>query len=90
MFLELFIPFLIAVLMGMGIGGGGLFVIYLTLCLNYGQVLAQGTNLIFFVLSILFSNLVHNVNPKIPKILLGALLIVSGIYAFIRNIKIKK
>ena len=43
--------FLIAALMGMGVGGGGLFVIFLTLCLDYPQPLAQGTNLLFFVIT---------------------------------------
>ena len=43
--------FLISALMGMGVGGGGLFVIYLTLCLGYPQILAQGTNLFFFVVA---------------------------------------
>ena len=43
--------FLISALMGMGVGGGGLFVIYLTLCLSYPQILAQGTNLFFFVIA---------------------------------------
>ena len=65
MMLELIIPFLIAVLMGMGIGGGGFLVIYLTLCLNYPQILAQGTNLAFFVLCNVFAVLVHIIKRRI-------------------------
>lgn len=57
--------FLISVLMGMGVGGGGLFVIFLTLCLNYGQILAQGTNLAFFILSAVASLFVHFKKRKI-------------------------
>ena len=53
------IPFLISALMGMGVGGGGLFVIFLTMCLNYGQIYAQGTNLVFFIIAILSSIFVH-------------------------------
>ena len=45
--------------MGLGIGGGGFFVIYLTLCRNYDQILAQGTNLLFFLVSAFSSLAVH-------------------------------
>ncbi len=112
--------FLISALMGMGLGGGGLFVIYLTLCLNYEQIMAQGTNLVFFIISavssilihlrkrkirlmqvgtliafgslgcIIFSRLANSIDPKIPKITLGALLIGSGIYTLFNNIFSKK
>ncbi len=112
--------FTISALMGMGIGGGGLFVIFLTLCLNYGQILAQGTNLLFFIISAIsscfihlkrrkirftqvglliafgsvgsfvFSHLVNHIDPKIPRIALGILLILSGIYTLINSLLIKK
>ena len=49
----------VATLMGMGVGGGGLLVIFLTLCLNYPQILAQGTNLVFFLFVGVASVLVH-------------------------------
>ena len=55
MILNMIVGFLVALLMGMGVGGGGLFVIFLTLCLNYGQINAQGTNLLFFIIAILAS-----------------------------------
>lgn len=102
--------FLISALMGMGIGGGGLFVIYLTLCLGYEQMVAQGTNLLFFVLaggisllyhfkkrrvvlwqtltmvafgslgSILGSRLSLSLDPRYPRIALGVLLVISGLF----------
>lgn len=59
MILNMIVGFLVALLMGMGVGGGGLFVIFLTLCLNYGQINAQGTNLLFFIIAILASFFVH-------------------------------
>lgn len=43
--------FSIAVLSGMGIGSGGLFVIYLTLVSSTPQLAAQGLNLLFFLFS---------------------------------------
>jgi len=51
--------FLIAVLVGMGIGGGGFLVIYLTLCMNYEQIIAQGTNLLFFIIAGISSLFIH-------------------------------
>ena len=61
------IPFLIATLMGMGVGGGGLFVIYLTLCLNLPQFIAQGTNLCFFVIAVIGSLFIHLIQRRIYK-----------------------
>ncbi len=57
--IKFIVCFLISTLMGMGVGGGGLFVIYLTLCLNYPQILSQGTNLVFFILSVFASLFIH-------------------------------
>ena len=59
------VSFLIAILMGMGVGGGGLLVIFLTLCLNYNQILAQGTNLIFFIVVGVASMIFHIKKRKI-------------------------
>ena len=42
---------LIALLTGMGVGSGGLFVIYLTLVRHLPQLTAQGVNLLFFLAS---------------------------------------
>ena len=51
--------FLIAALSGMGVGGGGLFMIYLSLFTDTPQLLAQGTNLLFFLFSAGSSLTVH-------------------------------
>ncbi|MBQ7761264.1 MAG: sulfite exporter TauE/SafE family protein [Clostridia bacterium] len=45
------VAFLVSILMGIGVGGGGLFIIFLTECMNFSQIVAQGTNLVFFVLA---------------------------------------
>lgn len=64
---------LIAVLAGLGIGGGGLLVIYLTLVLKTEQLTAQGINLIFFIFSAIASLFVHfrkrNINIRNVSIL---------------------
>ena len=109
--------FLIAIMVGMGIGGGGFLVIFLTLCADYEQIMAQGTNLLFFILAGISSVFLHlkkrriNVslivkilifaipgtlcgsyfaniaNPKIPRIVLGILLILSGLKTLFNVIK---
>ena len=56
---EFIITFLIALIVGLGVGGGGFFVIYLTLCRNYPQLIAQGTNLLFFLACSLSSLFIH-------------------------------
>ena len=43
--------FLVAVLSGMGVGGGGLFVVLLALFTDVPQMTAQGMNLLFFLFS---------------------------------------
>ena len=45
------VSFLISVLSGMGVGGGGLFVIYLSVFTSTPQLAAQGINLLFFIFS---------------------------------------
>ena len=63
--MKIIAAFLIAALMGMGVGGGGLFVIYLTLCLNYPQALGQGSNLLFFIIAGASSLILHAKRRKI-------------------------
>ncbi len=50
-FIDIIASFVIALLSGMGIGSGGLFVIYITLISDSGQLAAQGANLLFFLFS---------------------------------------
>ena len=57
--------FLIAILSGLGVGGGGLFVIYLVLFTSTPQLQIQGINLAFFLFSSTASLLVHLTRRKI-------------------------
>jgi len=50
---------LIAVLVGLGVGSGGLFIIYLTAALSLDQLSAQGANLLFFLAASLGGIAVH-------------------------------
>lgn len=70
--------FLIAALSGMGVGGGGLFVIYLSLFTDTPQLLAQGMNLLFFLFSAGASVTVHLQKRKIYFTAVG-IMAVSGI-----------
>ena len=68
--------FLIAVLSGMGVGSGGLFVIWLTIIVGTPQIAAQGLNLLFFLFSAGASLLVH-VSKR--KMLWGAVLLLTAV-----------
>ena len=63
--LTILIVFIIAALSGMGVGGGGLFVIYLSLFTATPQLMAQGINLLFFLLCAGSSLLFHLQKRKI-------------------------
>ena len=49
--MDMFAAFLSAALAGLGVGSGGLLVIYLTLVAGIDQHMAQGINLLFFLFS---------------------------------------
>ena len=57
--IAILLLFLIAVLSGMGVGGGGLLVIVLALLTDLPQLTIQGMNLFFFLLAGGSSLLVH-------------------------------
>ena len=50
-FIDIIASFIIALLSGLGIGSGGLLVIYLTIMTDIEQLSAQGANLLFFLFS---------------------------------------
>lgn len=66
--------FVIAALSGLGVGSGGLLVIYLTLIEKTPQLAAQGSNLIFFILAAL-SSLIFNLRKR--RIPYGAVIVMS-------------
>lgn len=66
--------FIIAALSGLGVGSGGLLVIYLTLVEKVSQLAAQGANLIFFILATSASLILNLPKRRVPT---GAVLIMS-------------
>ena len=73
------------VLGAMGLGGGAVLIIYLTLFTNTEQLASQGINLIFFIPIALLSVIIYSVKKQIkwrltiPLSLWGVLGAVSGI-----------
>ena len=57
------ISLIIAILSGMGVGGGGLLVIYLTLFEGTEQIVAQGINLCFFI-AVAIASTIYNIKKK--------------------------
>jgi uncharacterized membrane protein YfcA len=56
----------IAALAGMGVGGGGLLVLWLTFISGAEQLTAQGVNIIFYICATAASLIVHLKNRKLP------------------------
>lgn len=64
--MMIFATLIIAVLCGMGLGSGGLFIVYLTLIAGYDQLVAQGLNLYFFIFSTASALMIHLKNSNLP------------------------
>ena len=58
-FIDFIAGILISILAGLGIGGGGLLVIYLTMIKDISQIESQGINLLFFVVAGAASLIIH-------------------------------
>lgn len=110
---------LTATLAGMGVGGGGLLVLYLVLVKEMEQISAQGINLVFFIVAsavaFLYNRKKRSINyklcllliicgavgalagaltanilkPQIVRKAFGWLLILSGIYALLSDMREK-
>ncbi|MBE6577420.1 MAG: sulfite exporter TauE/SafE family protein [Ruminococcaceae bacterium] len=78
MAINMISAFLISLLSGLGIGGGGLFTVYLALVSDIPQLAAQGLNLLFFLFSSGASVTVQIFRRKIMFTAVG-IMIASGI-----------
>ena len=96
--IDFIVSLLIGVLTGLGVGSGGLFLVYMTLVRHADQIMAQGLNLAFFVYAALASIAVNLFKKRINiKILIfisvfgvGGVLLGSHILPFISPIIIRK
>ena len=83
-FIDFTAGILISVLAGLGIGGGGLLVIYLILVKDISQIESQGINLLFFVAAGAASLIIHVKKRKLElrniiiMIIFGSLGAVAG------------
>ncbi len=77
MLLFVLIGFFSGMTASMGLGGGSILILFLTMVLNYEQKTAQGVNLLFFIPIALFSTIVYIKNgiiewkKIIPTIITG-------------------
>ena len=77
---DILVTLAVAVLSGMGIGSGGLMVLYLTLVRHAPQLTAQGFNLLFFLFAATSSMGVHLARRRI-RFAAVALMIAAGLPA---------
>ncbi|MDR0919703.1 MAG: sulfite exporter TauE/SafE family protein [Oscillospiraceae bacterium] len=76
--------FLTGIMASLGLGGGMVLIIYLTLFDNFSQISAQGINLVFFIPIAVLSLIFHTKNKLvdwkiiIPIIIIGAIGAVIG------------
>ena len=87
--LSFFIGLAVAVLSGLGIGGGGLLVIYLVLILGKEQLEAQSVNLVYFLFSSSAAMLVHLIKRKLPWKLIGWMILFGAVGALIGSFAAK-
>ncbi len=76
----------VSLLSGLGIGGGGLLVIYLVFFEKAEQLKAQGINLLFFVVSSLFALSFHMFKRNIPWEFVALLAAVGTIGAYFASV----
>jgi len=79
------VAFLTGIFASMGLGGGMVLIVYLTVFAGFSQLVAQGINLVFFIPIAIISLVLHTKNKlvewkkAVPAVLLGtAAVIISA------------
>jgi uncharacterized membrane protein YfcA len=84
MFWSFFAAFITGILASLGVGGGMLLIIYLTVFAGFDQLSAQGINLLYFIPIALLAVILHTRNklinwrPLLPAIAAGVVGAVIG------------
>lgn len=81
--IDFVLTLLISCLMGLGIGGGGLYIVYLTLWRGIETSVARGTNLLFFIIVSCASLAVHIRKRKIFPLQLTFIVIFGSLGSLI-------
>jgi len=79
------VTFLTALLTGLGVGSGGLYIFYLTLIRDLPQTTAQGINLLFFITASISAATVNLIKKRIsflPVIIILPVGITSAFFGF--------
>lgn len=84
--IDFFAGVLIASLAGMGIGGGGLLVLYLVFVKGAEQLGAQGLNLVFFICAAASSLVYHAKKRKIMWRVAGILALAGTVGAYMGSV----
>ncbi len=66
--------FILATLTGIGVGSGGLYILYLTLIKDIPQSTAQGMNLAFFITAMLSAGIVNFIKKRLSGTILAIIL----------------
>ena len=88
--LNFMVGLLVAVLSGLGIGGGGLLVIWLVLVLGTEQLTAQGINLVWFMFSSGAAMVVHLIKRRLNFKLIGFLAVLGSLGAVLGSLLAKR
>ena len=81
MTVDVLVSLLIGVLAGLGVGSGGLLIVYLTWADGMDQLAAQGMNLALFVFALGAAVLVHLHRRRLSVPLLGFVVLFGGVGA---------
>ncbi len=84
--LDFIVGFAVSVLSGLGIGGGGLLVIWLVLYHSVEQLTAQGINLVFFLFSSSAAMIVHLMKRKLNFKLIAYLAVFGIVGSFLGSL----
>ena len=87
--LDFLVGLAVSVLSGLGIGGGGLLVIWLVLYHSAEQLDAQGINLVFFLFSSTAAMVVHLIKRTLNFRLIVYLSLVGGLGALLGSMLAK-
>ena len=85
-YLNEILIFLLAVPLGLGVGGGGLFLLYLTEALQLPREAAVYLNLVFFLAALLASSVSHIREKRISYPVLGKILLFGIPSAFLGRV----